>query len=613
MSTEKLPVELASLFSDETSKQQEITHEFVLQLSAWLMREDLEPITLHNLVELVGDLARVENNRNKMGESVLERMVYFVKNKADDLELIKWAARALGNLSYEHEEHINRIVELGAVHSLVSFLSVPVVEVKRNSCGALANLASRKEQHKRLVVQEGALPPLVKLLKDEENPQTLCMACRVITNVGDNEEVHEEMVKAGCLPSLIFLLKESEDDAVLDEALSALSTLLENVQNAETFLLEGGFDIALSVMSKCEDEDVTKAAAELLLTLATNEETKPLFNRPKYLQLLMEAAHSTNRLVQKASLNCISQLVLHDEIMVNFLQHLETFLNFLSSDDIDIQLNAAMTVGNLARNDEHCRQLAKRGALPPLIQLLSSQDGRVQHLATGAIRNLAILMENKKIMVEEGVLKPLIELLPSTIAHVKFTAILALNSLMRLVENRIKFVEAGGLAPLIEIKDAIIIDARDKQENSAEEKDLRIQLEAGRLLAILTAENGNIQEEIIEKGGLGLLKFLLESSFDILQLEGVQAVNYLSMNNEQHCKMIAESDIFELLLRLVTQAKSEKVQKVVLTTFITFTTYEHCQNILSHSGLKSLLQSIIAEQHISHECLEICKTLLNKL
>ncbi len=55
-------------------------------------------------------------------------------------------------------------------------------------------------------------------------------------------------------------------------------------------------------------------------------------------------------------------------------------------------------------------------------------------------------------------------------------------------EGRERFRELSGFEPLIKIKDAVIIDASQDDEDKKKEKDMRIQFEAARALAMLTQE-----------------------------------------------------------------------------------------------------------------------------
>ncbi|CAI7817578.1 unnamed protein product, partial [Closterium sp. NIES-54] len=95
------------------------------------------------------------------------------------------AAHAIAELA-KHEEHVDAIVEEGAIHALVPHLSAPAVEegdgpiaceheVEKDAAFALGLLAI-KPDHQRLIADAGALPPLVALLKRRPGQPTAASA-----------------------------------------------------------------------------------------------------------------------------------------------------------------------------------------------------------------------------------------------------------------------------------------------------------------------------------------------------------------------------------------------------------------------------------------------------
>ena len=62
--------------------------------------------------------------------------------------------------------------------------------------------------------------------------------------------------------------------------------------------------------------------------------------------------------------------------------------------------------------------------------------------------------------------------------------------LSKSAENRAKLAAEGGMEPLIAIKDAIVLDlsSADEEPDKDKPKDRRVQLEAGRVLVLLSEE-----------------------------------------------------------------------------------------------------------------------------
>jgi len=254
-----------------------------------------------------------------------------------------------------------------------------------------------------------------------------------------------------------------------------------------------------------------------------------------------------------------------------------------------------MIIANIARRDDHCITLVDSGAVELLAKLLLVQDARLQQMVTGALRNLAIPVVNKAKVAKGGVLPPLISCLSSTNAHVMFSAIGTIKALFGAPENRKTFVDLGGLESLIKIKDAIIIDAsqNDEQEGPKKPKDLRVQYEAARTLAILT-EEVSARSSIVAGEGIGLLKLLLESSFELLQTEGLKAVQNLMTNEEDTERMVSDRDepLPGLLIGALSRAKNEEIFLQALALISSLADQgEKYRSLLKELGLVDILDA----------------------
>lgn len=559
LSLDQLKEELARIFPDEEAKKVEVDEANLSKVASLVLKSEDDAV-LASLTEVVGDLARIDENRERLGaiEGVLERLVAILV-RAQDVPLQKWTARALGNLSYEHEESIDKIIAAGAVPRLIELMASGDMEVKRNSTGALANISS-VDHAKELVVEKGALPVVFDLLRSD-NETVQMMAYRVITNLGDNENNRVEIVKAGGLKLLVDFVLKNEDESTTVEALNALCVLVENKQHAIEFAKEGGLKALVPLVGDDESETAQATAADLLHTLATIDELKTWFLAEGLIAPLLKLAKSDEVTTRKKSIKIIAQLVLNDEVANSLFQEADLLLDLLKSEDPEIQLHTTMIIGNIARSDENCVKLVDAGAAQLLGQLLLVKDPRLQQLAAGALRNLAIPAQNKAKVAESGVFPGLIACLSSTNAHAMFAAIGAIKALLVTPENRRKFIALEGLEAIIRIKDAIIIDAtqQDDPDAARKPKDQRIQYEAARTLAVLTEEE-SARDEIVRLGGVGLLHFLLDSSFEILQNEGLRALRHLVHHREAESRpKLVEDGLIDVVLNGLTKTKSDDV------------------------------------------------------
>lgn len=126
--------------------------------------------------------------------------------------------------------------------------------------------------------------------------------------------------------------------------------------------------------------------------------------------------------------------------------------------------------------------MAEQGALGPLITLLTSQNAHVMFAGIGAIKSLMSLGK-------------------ANTANISITSLLLIPLSFPSVpaENRARFVSEGGLEPLIAIKDAVVLDlsaADEDGEKESKPKDRRVQLEAGRVLVLLS-EEGTVFSSVV--------------------------------------------------------------------------------------------------------------------
>ena len=126
----------------------------------------------------------------------------------------------------------------------------------------------------------------------------------------------------------------------------------------------------------------------------------------------------------------------------------------LSSDDFELQRQAAVAVRELALNHENKRDIGRMGAIVPLIGLLDSdRPAAVHEQGAAALRALARNdVENQSEIERQGGIAPLIALLSSDEAAVQEQAAAALTNLACSHKpNQAAIQTAGAIAPLVNI------------------------------------------------------------------------------------------------------------------------------------------------------------------
>ncbi|KCV68942.1 hypothetical protein H696_04361 [Fonticula alba] len=140
----------------------------------------------------------------------------------DDLEVLRPATIALGNLAATDSRNKTLIVELQGLRLLTNLLINPSSDILCNVCGCFTNLSSSDENKSR-IVECGALPFLVALCSFPD-VRVVRNACGTLLNLSQHRPNCQHLIRAGCLTVFITLLSSDDPDTV-KYASAALSNL----------------------------------------------------------------------------------------------------------------------------------------------------------------------------------------------------------------------------------------------------------------------------------------------------------------------------------------------------------------------------------------------------
>ena len=134
-------------------------------------------------------------------------------------------------------------------------------------------------------------------------------------------------------------------------------------------------------------------AAMTLCNLATVPELRERIVKAKAWRALEMALTSDNELVQRASVECLSNLVQEEEIAEKFLSPTSTatkiFVGFAGSDDLKTQIAATGGLATIAGVPEIGESLVKANVLEPLVEIcLIGEEPAVIHRAAVALSRL---------------------------------------------------------------------------------------------------------------------------------------------------------------------------------------------------------------------------------
>eukprot|EP00850_Spirogloea_muscicola_P018463 SM000169S02718 [mRNA] locus=s169:87724:93877:- [translate_table: standard] len=340
----------------------------------------------------------------------------------------KRAAHAIAELA-KHDEHVDVIVEGGAVDALVPHLSPPTVvdgesvafehEVEKDAAFSLGLLAVKPE-HQRLIADAGVLPPLIALLKRKPTGPNarivngvIRRAADAITNLAhENANIKSRVRTEGGIPPLVELL-DSTDNKVQRAVAGALRTLaFKNEQNKNQIVQCGALP-TLIFMLRSEDTGIHYEAVGVIGNLV----------------------HS--------SIN-IKKTVLDEGA-------LQPVLGLLSSKCQESQREAALLLGQFATTDPECKiRIVQRGAIGPLIKMLEAGDAQLREMAAFALGRLAQNTDNQAGIVHDSGLVPLLELLDSRNGNLQHNAAFALYGLADNEDNVSDIIKEGGVQRLMD-------------------------------------------------------------------------------------------------------------------------------------------------------------------
>eukprot|EP01094_Clydonella_sp_ATCC50884_P002887 TRINITY_DN12207_c0_g1_i1.p1 TRINITY_DN12207_c0_g1~~TRINITY_DN12207_c0_g1_i1.p1 ORF type:complete len:560 (-),score=169.87 TRINITY_DN12207_c0_g1_i1:1678-3357(-) len=224
-------------------------HDEVSALVAELSSGSCDNDTKNDIVKTIGDLAANDAHREYLfsEKSLLPALLALLAPEAG-VKAQALAARAAGNLSYDHEESARAAVSLGIHTALIGALSSALDQypdatdasleglglILRNCSGALANFASAGLEVQEQLLAHGALDQLQRVLQcGASHAVALIMASRGVSNLADGEgaEKMNKSIGAHVATALYKAYNKQRTDgdgadAMLPHAISALSAAL---------------------------------------------------------------------------------------------------------------------------------------------------------------------------------------------------------------------------------------------------------------------------------------------------------------------------------------------------------------------------------------------------
>ncbi|KAG9286825.1 hypothetical protein G9A89_012375 [Geosiphon pyriformis] len=354
--------------------------------------------------EICATFAKTDNARGPIGSSgTIELAVDFLRlNTTNEYPSANvQCLRVLANLCIDNEQNRKRTLDSGGIEAILSnFNHKNNLEILRTASGTLLNAGLEYDPINIEILRLGGLESLVwilepdnVLIKDIDSARTTVhFTARVILNLIGTDEGKKKFANAAALSSLINLLSYASSPEATEEDIDILEIVIE--------ILE------IVALENDEIQQIIVLQGLLIPLLDYLEYSKPPNENDQSLSKKYgEWKAVVLKIVVATTMTDSNMNVLFDNgvILDRFFQ----WLNIGSSRD-DLQICAALSLGNLARNDAHCIKLVQEfNVVKPLIQALTSsaKNFKIQHAVVGLLKNLAIPVSNKAPIGSMGVIE----------------------------------------------------------------------------------------------------------------------------------------------------------------------------------------------------------------
>jgi hypothetical protein len=346
-----------------------------------------------------------ELNQRLIGEmGGIERLLDLCCGR--DVDVIESSTAALANLVCLHKGNASKVSKVGGIQVLLRLVSSSVPanlldsdqmnEIQANAAEALANLTSTYGEENAAQLHSLGVAPLV-LMCGSGNLQVRRHAALVLGNVSQSDEHRAAIGLRGGVEALVYLC-EKEDDVTRANALWALGNLAWHPMNQDRV---GRFFSQLVAL--CESVWLpvrTNAMVCLANALFYNDKNRRRVENLKggvaTIVRQCATARDVPQPVQEAALRALVSLSYTDR-MVLVLGREEPHNVFpmlitnCASGIVNVQKYSLMCIMNLVLHDENKRRILDKKGVEIIVYTSGSDDGEVRELGANVLKALADL------------------------------------------------------------------------------------------------------------------------------------------------------------------------------------------------------------------------------
>ncbi|KAK1123834.1 hypothetical protein K0M31_008524 [Melipona bicolor] len=523
--------------------------------------------------------------------------VFLTLLRHESKEIIAKTAKAIAEIA-KSERGREKCTSTDLVNALIDLLKEDRIDVLTQTSRALGNICYENENGKKFVEDKNGLISILAVLeksitlKDVEGaPFLRNVAAGLLLNFLDRPSLHMEALKQEVVPIICNILEI--DGSTGGEAAMHSLLILGILNDANIiFLDERLTQILVNILSTYTSSELSETCLELLHGQAEDENAKLLLAKAGVCELLLKLLekHSPyctdeeTRSVLKIACNLIVLILIGDDSM-NYLYDqsngiaYKKLVEWLESEDKDLQITAVLAMGNFARTDTHCKLMVAQGVHRNLLKLLQKNntdvaDIRSQHALLSALRNLVIPADNKPVILKDG----LIDVLYSMLNVSSYSVVFKLLGTLRIVidgqsEAAVELGKRDGLMKKV-------VNWCEVEEHPG------VQGEANRLIAWLinNSRNKEIAFLAMEHGAVKCLIKMLTVPHVLMLNEALISLMILTATSLVECEsLLVKDDIGEKLCKLFSTSNNLEVP--VLHNVLSLV-----DNILKSDALKEHLR-----------------------
>ncbi|CAM8905757.1 unnamed protein product [Rhodiola kirilowii] len=319
-----------------------------------------------------------------------------------DVEMKRQALVLLNEAMVEDERYVKMVEDEDVINVLMKILDSGEAAVQEE-CAKVLCLIAGFEDFRCMLIGGGVVGPLIKVLESgSELGKEMGVRClmKLTANLDNGWSVSAQ----GGVTALLRICSNGDHGGELVGLACGVLKNLAEVEEIKRFMIEEGAISILVELVVCKDETAQLGSIELLQALAYKDEPirriiikeGGILALARVLDLHLSYSRKSRELALRAIDNlCFSSIVTLNGLISNGF--LDQLLYILRNGDVSIQEMALKSVYRLCGVSEEARKaMGEAGFMPELIRFLSAKSFEVQNMASESLQSMVSVQKNLK-------------------------------------------------------------------------------------------------------------------------------------------------------------------------------------------------------------------------